>query len=215
MVLCGLFFLLYYSLQLLHYESVIGLFTLTPANVFHTPWTLITYPLINTDPLGLIFGLLWLWFIGGTLERSWGSWAYFLFTFVVTLITGLAMTVVAWLFMDPFFVIADLWLPLVAITWAWAGIYPDRELLFWGIIPIKAEWLAWINALFIFIRYVRSHWLMGLASICGILVVYLFRGRSLGHGLRYWAWNHGISLRGWLQKRRHEAKKRKFKIIKH
>ncbi len=215
MVLCGLFFLLYYIFQVLNYEFLTDYLVLNPAGVFHSPWTLMTYPLVNPDPLALIFGLLWLWFIGGTLERTWGSWLYFVFTILVTLLTGVAMSVVACFFLGGDFRIFDLWLPLVAITWAWSGVYPEREMLFFGIIPIKAQWLAWINAAFIFFQYMRAHWLMGFASISGILVVYLFRGKALGYGLRYWAWNHGFSLRGWYQRRRHESKKKRFKIIKH
>lgn len=220
MVLTGVLFLLYYGLQLLNLELFADLFILTPASIFHSPWALITYPLVNPDPLALLFGLLWLWFIGGNLERAWSSWSYLSFIFLVTVVTGIMMMLVAWYFLGGAFAVSGLWLPLVAITWAWAGIYPDRELLFWGIIPLHAEWLAWINAAFIFFQYARPlyppyHWLMGLASLSGILVVYMFRGKTLSHGLRYWAWSHGISLRGRLEKRRRNARKNKFKVIKH
>lgn len=215
MVLCGAFFLIYYALQMFNYQYWADFLVLNPLSVFHTPWTLLTYPLINLDPLRLIFGLIWLWFIGGTLERTWGSWTYFLFTAAVTIVTGMAMAVVGLFFLGGDFRIYELWLPLVAITWAWSGVYPDREMLFFGIIPIKAQWLAWINAAVIFIEYMRIYWLMGFASICGILVVYLFRGKTFGYGLRYWAWNHGFSPWGWFQKKRHQAKKKRFKVIKH
>ncbi len=215
MVLCGLFFLLYYIFQALNYEFFADFLVLNPAGVFHSPWTLITYPLLNPDPFSLIFGLLWLWFIGGTLERTWGSTLYFILTALATILTGMAMSVVACFFLGGDFRIFDLWLPLVAITWAWSGVYPEREMLFFGIVPIKAQWLAWINAAFIFFQYMRIHWLMGFAAISGILVVYLFRGKTLGYGLRFWAWNHGFPLRGWYQKKRHEAKKKRFRIIKH
>jgi membrane associated rhomboid family serine protease len=215
MVLCGLFFLLYYVFQLLNYGYLTDLLILNPAAIFHAPWTLITYPLVNPAPLTLIFGLLWLWFIGGTLERTWGSWLYFSFSILVTILTGVAMSLVAYFFLGGDFRIFDLWLPLVAITWAWSGVYPDQEMLFFGIIPIKAQWLAWINAAFIFVQYMRVFWLMGFAAVCGILVVYLFRGKAVGYGLRYWAWNHGFSLSGWFQRKRHEAKKKRLKVIKH
>jgi membrane associated rhomboid family serine protease len=215
MVLTGIFFLLYYGLQLLNIELSGDWFILTPASIFHFPWTLITYPFINPDPLALLFSLLWLWFIGGSLERIWSSWTYATFIFWVSVVTGIIMMLVAWYFLGGVFAVSGLWLPLVAITWAWAEIYPDREMLFWGIIPVRAKWLAWIEAALTFYLYARSHWLMGLASLSGILVVYLFRGKKSGHGLRYWAWSHGFSFQGWREKRRREARRKKLKIIKH
>lgn len=217
MVLTGVIFLLYYGLQLFNIGLPDDLLILTPAGIFNFPWTLISYPLVNLDPFALLFGLLWLWFIGGNLEQTWSSWSYLVFLFLVTIVTGIMMSMVAWLFLGGVFTISGLWLPLVAITWAWARIYPEREMLFWGIIPLRAQWLAWINAAFIFFSYAnaKSYWLMGFASISGILVVYLFRGKALSHGLRYWAWSHGFSLRGQMEKRRREARKKKFKVIKH
>ena len=98
----------------------------------------------------------------------------------------------------------------MAITWAWAGIYPEREMLFFGIIPLKAMWLAWIYAAFTFFQYATNNWLMGFASLGGILVVYLFRGKEPD-----WVGSQGFSVRSWLEKRRRDARKNKFKLIKH
>jgi Uncharacterized membrane protein (homolog of Drosophila rhomboid) len=219
MVLCGLFFVLYYGLQLFNFNLFADLFILTPANIIHFPWIFITYPLVNLEPLSLLFGLLWLWFIGGNLEYTWGSWLYSIFLLLVTAVTGAVMSAVDWYFLGGTAMISEIWMPLTAVTWAWAGIYPDREMSFWGIIPLRAEWLAWINAAFMFFRYARPldqpfHWLMGFAALSGILVVYLFRKIRPG-SLRYWAWSRGVSPRGWLEKRRRNARKNKFKLIKH
>ena len=87
--------------------------------------------------------------------------------------------------------IFGLWLPLVGITWAWAKVYPEREILIWGIIPVKATWLAWIDAGMTFFNYwqVNRNLLFGLASISGIVLVYLFGDPGkLGRGLRYRSW---------------------------
>jgi membrane associated rhomboid family serine protease len=215
MVMAGVIFLLYYGLQLFNIRLLDGFLTLNPASIFDFPWTLVSYPLFNPDPFALLFGLLWLWFVGGNLEQIWNSWSYFIFILLVTIVTGTMMSLVAWFFLGGMFSISGLWLPLVAVTWAWARVYPEREMLFWGIIPLRAEWLAWINAAFIFFQYALSNWLLGFASISGILIVYLFRGKMLRQGLRYWAWSRGFSLRGWLDKRRRQVRKNKFKVIKH
>lgn len=162
------------------------LFILNPVNVFMLPWTIITYPLANLDILSLVFALLWLWFIGGSLERSLGSKTYGCFLALVTLLTGLAMAFTGYLYALPL-LIGGLWIPLVGLTWAWANMNPHQELLFWGIIPIKAQWLAWLQALLTFLTYLQqSHKpIFGLAAISGIAVAYFFRGRNPFERNRY------------------------------
>jgi membrane associated rhomboid family serine protease len=215
MVLTGVTFLIYWGLQLLGLGTYAGFLVLTPGNVLHSPWTLVTYALLTPDPLGLLFGLIWLWFVGGNLERAWGSRLYLGFILSVTIVTGMAMSLVGWIVLDGMLAVSDLWLPLVAVTWAWAGIYPEREMQFWGIIPIKAIWLAWINAAIILFYYARTHWLLGLASISGIVVVYLFQGWGGGKGTSfgYRTGNPGGGMQGWLEKRRRNARKKKFRVL--
>ena len=90
-----------------------------------------------------------------------------------------------------FYRIIGLWLPLVGITWAWATVYPEREILIWGIIPVKAFWLAWIDAGITFFNYwqVNGNIFFGLAALSGIILVYLFGDTGkLGRGLRYRSW---------------------------
>ncbi len=205
-VLGALIFILYYVLQLFHFRSLYNLLGLFTGGVFHYPWTLLTYPLVNPDPFSLIFGLLWLWFVGGSLERSWGSWTFGIYLFWVTLFTGIMITLVGFIVGKMIF-ISGFWIPLVALTWAWASIFPDREILFWGIIPLRAKWLAWINAVIVFFNYaLQSHWLMGFASISGILILYLFGGKG-GFFFK--------DIKSWLEERRRKARRNKFKVYKH
>ena len=47
--------------------------------VFHSPeapirpWSLLTYPLVNYSPLGVLLAGYMLWLFGGSLERAWGT----------------------------------------------------------------------------------------------------------------------------------------------
>jgi len=176
-LLTGLVFLLALLLSGLLFFNLNGLLILNPATVFRLPWTVLTYPLANPDIFSLIFALLWLWFIGGSLERSWGSRTYGWFLTLVTLVTGLAMALTGKL-LGLVLPVWGLWLPLVGLTWAWAAINPYQELLFWGLIPLKARWLAWLQAVLTFLTYLQlSHQLLfGLAAVSGIAVAYLFQG---------------------------------------
>lgn len=206
-LLGGVFFILFHLYRPLH-----SLVALNPFTFLRYPWTLLTYPLANSEILSLLFAVLWLWFIGGSLERSWGTQTYGFFLFLVTLVTGLAMALVSRFFVRFPIQIAGFWLPLTAITWAWAEIFRGQELLFWGLIPIKAEWLAWIQAALTFFSYFNLHWLLGVASISGIAVVYLFRNNGpFAHGFRYWLWQKGFSLKGLT--RGFRRKRRRLRVV--
>jgi len=153
-----------------------GWLWLNPLNVLGYPWTILTYALVN-DLLSVIFGALWLWLVGAGLERMWGSTRYGWFLVMVTGVTGLAMAIIGfWLKVAvPVF---GIWLPLVGVTWAWARLDPHRELLFWGIVPVKARWLAWIHTVLVFATYARIHILFGIAGIIGIFLANLNWGKG-------------------------------------
>ncbi len=192
-----------------------GLFRFSTGNFFLRPWTLLTYPLVSYDwnILGFVFSLLWLWFIGGSLERSWGEQTYALFLALATVVTGLAFAL-ATLLTRQIAQLVGFWYILTGVTWAWAKLYPDRELLFWGIIPVRAEWLAWIQAGVTFLENLPNLF-FALAAVSSIAVVYLFTGRGpFSRGFRYWAWTHNISLQNWWQGVRDRRRKRRLKVVK-
>lgn len=143
---------------------------LNPSMVWVRPWTLLTFPLVN-DIVSTVFAAVWLWFIGSSLERTWGTKRYCRFLLLAVLITGLAFAGVKMLTRESL-VAYGMWLPLTGVTWAWSEIYPDRDLMLWGMIPVKARWLAWIHAVLIFASYVNYHLLYALAAVSSIVLVY-------------------------------------------
>ena len=189
-------------------------FVLAPLNAPRFPWTLITYPLVNPYIINLIFAGLWLWFIGGTLERSWGSKIYLRFLLLIVLVTGLSMTLASLVTGNSAIWIYGLWLPLVGITWAWADLSPNQEVLIWGIIPVKARWIAWIQAAITFFSFQQYGLLVGLMSLVGIAVFYLFKGKGpFSPWRRYYSSGHR-SLKNWWNNQRRKNRKSRFKIIK-
>ena len=213
-VLAATAFVAAFILSLMNLMNLNGYLELDPLNFIRVPWTIITYPLVNRDILSLFFSGLWLWFAGGSLERSWGGRRYGSFLFLVTLVTGVAMGLVEWFSQGGAGPIYGLWLPLVGITWAWADIIPDQEVLLMGIVPMKLKWLAWLNAAMVFFMYV-SNIVLALASISGILVVYLFRRRGpYAGGYGYRNSNRDFSAKGWADNIRKRSRKNRLKVIK-
>ena len=94
-------------------------------------------------PLFFILSLYFYWFIGTTLEREWGSAKFTVFYAVGTLLTlasGLALS--AW---GLGFTI-NMYYVNMSMFFAFATLYPDLQVLFFFIIPVKVKWLAWLDA---------------------------------------------------------------------
>lgn len=82
------------------------------------------------------FSMYFLWFIGTSLEREWGTAKFTCYyglgavlALIVGLIGGSAST--GYLGMSLFL--------------AYATLYPDTQFLVFFVIPVKAKWLAWID----------------------------------------------------------------------
>lgn len=72
------------------------LLLLTPADVFGLQlWQPFTYAFIATNPLGVIFGALILWSIGGPLEAGWGARRLLLFAIGSTVLAGVLTVLLA------------------------------------------------------------------------------------------------------------------------
>ena len=140
------------------------------ARSLYFPWTLITWPLLGTDLLGTIFTALWVWSLGGSMERSWGSPRLLRFFLATTLVTSL--TVLPALFFLPvregaFFAGLTIGFAPVAVAWCW--INRRETILFNFIFPIPALWIAAITAVFVFFQsasMLGSPWL-GFVGLSG------------------------------------------------
>lgn len=126
--------------------SIYNLLHFSAEAIFHGQiWRLVTFiflPLSN-QPFSLLLSLYFYWFIGSSLEREWGTTKFtvfygmgVLFNLVVGLILGLiwgdasvSMTYVN-----------------LSLFFAFATLYPDLQFLLFFILPVKAKWLAWIDA---------------------------------------------------------------------
>jgi membrane associated rhomboid family serine protease len=119
-------------------------------------WQPFTYGFVGQGAMGIIFGAIILFSIGGTLEASWGSrrllWVLWGGTVLAGFLTALLSLVVP--------------LPtgysggyvMGTIAWVSYGLYIGRgQANFWGI-PVTGNILALIGAGFVVINALTSHW---------------------------------------------------------
>jgi len=136
-----------------------------PGLILRQPWSVLTFPFVERSPLSLLFVLITVFFFAGPLEERWGGRAFLQFLGVSAL-GGVLMSAVLALG-SPRMVA----MPLFGFTGAIYGMlaafamyWPEMEIRIWGIIPVKAKWLALVSAGIGFIISVQSGGL-GLAHL--------------------------------------------------
>jgi membrane associated rhomboid family serine protease len=105
------------------------------------PWTPVTYAFTHAEVLHFLFNMLGLYFLGPPLEERWGGRGFIKF-YVVAALGGAVFE----LFTGGKVLGASA--AINGLLLAWALIWPETQILFFGIIPIKVKWLALGSAVF-------------------------------------------------------------------
>jgi Rhomboid family len=101
-------------------------------------WRLVTFLFIpeGRSTYGVLFNLYWLWFIGSSLEAEWGAFKLNVYYFVGVLLTIGAATIAGGggsnIFLN------------YSLTFAFATIFPDFQILMMFILPMRMKWVGWI-----------------------------------------------------------------------
>lgn len=102
---------------------------------------------IFNDLIHILFQSVILWSFGSELERLWGSY-HFLKFFYAGLLGGIAAGALVYLCFVPYFlagiVLFGFGAGLSAVLVAYAMIWPDRQVLFFFVIPVKMKWMILI-----------------------------------------------------------------------
>lgn len=128
-------------------------------------WQLLTYALLHGGLWHLLVNLLGLWMFGGDVERVLGSRGVLQLFLVSVAGGGLLHAVVGLLVADPVRVVGASAGVLGLLT-AFAIFFPDRQILIFGIVPMRARWFAI---------------LFGAISVLGALEAGAGRGSQVAH----------------------------------
>lgn len=139
-------------------------------------WRLVTFmilPTITTSPLSLLLELYFYWWVGGSLARAWGD-----FKFQAFLLAGMAGALASCLLVG-FGSASGIFLSLFfAYAWMW----PEQQILFMFILPVKVKWLGWAAALVWAWQFLTA----GLAGKAALL--FGLAGFLLFFGPELWDW---------------------------
>ena len=175
----------FFALGLLHWIApgleglVLRLLVLQPMMVAHgAVWQLGTYAFVNEGILGILFGMLTLWFTGSMLEGAMGSrWVAELYGVSVVgaavLAAAISSTGVFGLGPDAFAIGA--WAGIFGLLMAIAMKFGDQEFLLWFVLRIKAKYMVAIYILIAVAVLLKGGDRFGaLLQLSGALCGYMF-----------------------------------------
>jgi membrane associated rhomboid family serine protease len=140
------------------------------------PWTILTWPLVAPlDLIGLLFGGLWMFWVGGSLERSWG-WRTFLgFLAATAALSALTLWGASRIFQVPVLV-QGLWLASAPATVAWCVLNRREVIRLYAIIPIPAPVLMWLTMAITWFQYSMGarNPIFGLFALSGCAAAYWY-----------------------------------------
>ena len=154
--------------------ALIDYLDLNPAAVLHGEvWRLATYILIpGTDSyFWILFALAFLWMIGDGLESAWGAFRLNLFYLV-----GMAGTTVAAFF----FGAGDSNTMLnLSLYFAFSWFYPNMEVYFMAILPVRIKWLALAMGAWLMFQFVVGSVAFKMAVIASLANFLIFFGAEI------------------------------------
>jgi len=173
---------------------------LSPAEVLGRLWLWqpLTYGFVEASPVGVIFGALVLWQIGGALEQSWGPRRMVTFALVTTALAGLLTVALA--LVVPALALMQFpggWVMASALWVAYGLMLGRGQTGFWGL-PVSGNVLAAIGAGFIFLDGAFNGWLLVVPAVIGLLLSagYVRVTRPEHWWLRFQSWQLQRRLRG-------------------
>jgi len=109
-------------------------------------WRLVTWVLVENDPLNLLFGGLVLYWFGRDLVDAWGARRFLVTYFAVPAVAGVLASVlaIAWPGLDAYR-FAGFWVTLDALVVAWGLNHPFRQILLFFAVPVSGRALVWIT----------------------------------------------------------------------
>lgn len=137
-------------------------------------WQPVSYAFIEVSPMGVIFGALILWSIGGALEQTWGARRMVAFSLGVTVLAGLLTLALA-------FPVQAVWdrpfaggAVMTSAIWVAYGLsFGSRQTNFWGM-PVTGNVLALIGVGFVFLNGAFGSWLAILPDVFALILTFLY-----------------------------------------
>jgi membrane associated rhomboid family serine protease len=212
-------FVIYFFATVSGYGGIFDPFALVPGDVLLglQVWQLVTYMFLH-DPHGfghILFNMLTLWMFGMDLERDWGTRRFLKYYFICGIGAGICVVVANLLFSRTLGTrTIGASGAIYGLLLAFGMLYPDRQVLFSFLFPIKAKYFVLILGAIAFMSSVGASGggVSHVAHLGGMLFGFFFflRGRQKRRsGGRT---TLSGSVRNWYQDYKRQRARRKFEV---
>ncbi len=126
---------------------LINQLVLSPAQVIFNNrwWQILSHAVVIPQPISLLFQMLFIWYIGRSLEQAWGSIHLLSFYLFATIFSGFACVIMAALVPSTMHIfIYGPGAALIALMWEYAKKNPQATFFIMFIIPVKAKYFILI-----------------------------------------------------------------------
>jgi membrane associated rhomboid family serine protease len=213
----------FFGLAILHWVAP-GLGDLLRAHLLLEPlavahgeiWQLATYSFLNEGILGILFGMLTLWFCGSLLESARGGrWLAELYASSVLggALLASALSFTHLLGLRPDIISVGAWSGIFGLMVGIAMLFGDQEFLLWFVLRLKAKYMVAIYILIaVAVLLKQADNFSALLQLCGAFCGFLYirfaprRGLAFGFSEQYFGMRNGY----YRWKRRRAA--RKFEV---
>ena len=158
-------------------SAVFNLAVLRPVDVVTRlyVWQLVTYMFLHQGIAHILFNMLALWMFGTEFERLWGTRRFLKFYFFCGVGAGLCVIIGNYVFGNPNVGTVGSSGAIYGILLASAVLWPDRQMLFYFLIPIKMKYFVMIIGGIAFLNsFNPSNPVSEIAHLGGMLFGYLF-----------------------------------------
>jgi membrane associated rhomboid family serine protease len=138
-------------------------------------WQLATYMFLHSGIGHILFNMLALWMFGVEFERLWGTRRFLQFYFFCGVGAGLCVIIGNYLFGNPNVATIGSSGAIYGILLASAVLWPDRQILFYFLIPIKMKYFVMIIGAIAFLNsFNPANPVSEIAHLGGMLFGYVF-----------------------------------------
>jgi len=172
-------FIIGYFAQLARLDRPLSYLALTPVLVLKDffVWQLLTYAFLHGGFGHIIWNMLALWMFGAELERVWGTQRFIRFYFFCAVGAGICVVIANYVLPwgNPNIATIGSSGAIFGILLVYAVLFPDREILWGFLIPIKVKYFVMIVGAMAFLSSFQVNTgVSNFAHLGGLLFGYLF-----------------------------------------
>ncbi len=170
-----------YVLQYIFRSNIISFLYLDRAAVFSGQiWRVLTFIFVppSTGILWLLLALYFYYFIGSTLEATWGTLKFNIY-YLLSLLGTIAAALLFGGVYTGVYVNLSMFL-------AFAYLYPDHQVLLFFIIPVKMKYLAYVDVALLAYSFIMGGLSTKLAIIASLTGFLVFFGGDLINRIKSW-----------------------------